>query len=102
MDVLDHRLDDRAGVVDAPHDGRNGLEAGPLGRPPPPLPRHQLVSSIVTLTLTDRTDEDRLEDAHLTHRCRERCRVSRDRFFAAEPRPDDAVDAGVVIAALSS
>ncbi len=49
--------------LDGSHDGRDGLEAGPLGGPPPALAGDQLVAAI----RLGRTHQDRLQHPELAH-----------------------------------
>jgi hypothetical protein len=44
VQVLNQRLLQRGGLVDLSDDGGDGLQAGPLRRAPPPLPRDQLIA----------------------------------------------------------
>ena len=66
MQVLDERLLDRTEVVGGPDDGRDGRQTGTLRRPPAPLTGDQFV-----LAVADRSDEDRLQHAHLGDRGRQ-------------------------------
>ena len=67
LQVLDQRLLEHPGVGHRPHDGGNRLQTGPPSGPPAPFAGDQLEAA-----LPDRSDEDRLEDAQLTHRGGER------------------------------
>ena len=70
VDVLDQRLLERGGVVGLAHQRRNGLQPDPPGRPPPPLPRDELV-----LPVARRAHEHRLEHADLADRVGELARA---------------------------
>ena len=66
MDVLDEGFAERVGVVGVAQHDRDGGQAGRLGCPQPPLPRDQLVAR------PGPAHHDRLQDAHLADRGRER------------------------------
>ena len=66
MEVLHQRLGHAGHVVGRTDQGRDRHQAGPLGGPPPPLARHELVTVLVP------TDEYGLQNADLADRSGQR------------------------------
>ena len=69
LQVLDQRQLERLLVGEVAHDDRHLVLTRPLCRPPAPLARHDLVAR---RTATARADEERLQDAALADRLRQR------------------------------
>ena len=72
VQVLDQGLLDTGDVGRRPHQSRNGLVAGPAGRPPPALTGDELV-----LLIAELTDQDGLQDTEFPNGSGQ----GRQRFF---------------------
>ena len=68
VEVLDQRLLQAGDIVGHLDEHGNGLQAGPAGRPPAPLPRDQLVAVLFVLELAH---QHRLEQTDLPDGCRQ-------------------------------
>jgi hypothetical protein len=67
VQVLHESLFEAGQIIGFPDDGRDGVESGPFGRPPPPFTRDQLVAVV-----PEAANEDRLEDTELDDGRRQR------------------------------